>query len=57
MDGYIENVILATFTILGPDRELIKQVRDFFMFNVTDNLRPEVPQLFASLLEKVLNLP
>ncbi|MFL6400108.1 MAG: winged helix-turn-helix transcriptional regulator [Nitrososphaeraceae archaeon] len=54
MDGYIENVILAIFIILGPDRELIKQVRDFVKFNVKDNLRPETPQIYASLLEKVL---
>jgi hypothetical protein len=54
MDGYIENVILATFTILGPDKELIKRERDFFKFNFTDNLKPERPQIFTSLLEKVL---
>jgi DNA-binding MarR family transcriptional regulator len=54
IDGYVENVILATFTILGPDRELIKRERDFFKFNVKDNLRPQTPQIFASLLDKVL---
>jgi DNA-binding HxlR family transcriptional regulator len=54
MDRYIENVILATFIILEPDRELIKRERDFFKFNVKDNLRPQTPQIFASLLDKVL---
>lgn len=54
MDGYIENVIVTTFTILGPDRELIKQVRDFYKINVKDHLRPDNPQIYASLLDKIL---
>lgn len=56
MDEHIENVILATFSILGPDREFIKREIDSLEFNIMKGPDTDYNRTFLDEQRKVVRL-